>query len=180
MHAALDPSPLDKTGFTVDALTAVDGFPLTELERHIETIHRLNTMSRSECQAWLESAVRPIKDLAHRDAWRLAVLFGSLARGEAGRDADLAVLTRTVPTLFEQGRWQAELETLWAPLPVDLLLLGPDLSPVTRYRVFRDGRCLFESEPGLFERERDRAFFLHADSEWFRRQQREALYGQAR
>jgi hypothetical protein len=63
---------------------------------------------------------------------------------------------------------------------VDLLLIGPDLSPVTRYRIFRDGRCLAEAETGLFERERDRAFFLHAGSEWFRRQQREALHANHR
>lgn len=44
----------------------------------------------------------------------------------------------------------------------------------------RAGHCLFEAEAGLFERERDRAFFLYADSEWFRRQQREMLRGDAR
>jgi predicted nucleotidyltransferase len=137
-------------------------------------------MSRSTIQARLDSTVPQLQELANRNGWRLVVLFGSLGRGEAGRDLDLAVLPRAVPTLLDQGRWQAELESLYAPLPVDLLLLGPDLSPVTRYLVFRDGHRLFELEPGLFEREQDRAFFLHADSEWFRRQQREALYGHTR
>lgn len=126
-----------------------------------------------------ESLRQRSAELARDRGWRLLVLFGSLGRGEQGRDADLAVLPGGWPTLLEQGGWQAELETLWAPLPVDLVLLGPALSPVTRFRVFRDGQCLLESEPGLFERERDRAFFLYADSEWFRRQQREALYARA-
>jgi predicted nucleotidyltransferase len=115
--------------------------------------------------------------LAARHGWRLVVLFGSTADGADGRDIDLAVLPAAIPDLLEHGRWQAELEGLLAPWPVDLLLLGPATSPVTRFEVFRAGRCLVEAEAGLFERERDRAFFLYADSEWFRRQQGEALLG---
>jgi len=48
---------------------------------------------------------------------------------------------------------------------------------VARFEVFRQGRCLFEAEPGLFSREQDRAFFLYADSEPIRRQMREVLHG---
>jgi predicted nucleotidyltransferase len=117
--------------------------------------------------------------LAARHGWRLVVLFGSSARGAAGRDIDLALLPALIPDLLEHGRWQAELEGLLAPRPVDLVLLGAATSPVTRFEVFRAGRCLYEAETGLFERERDRAFFLYADSEWFRRQQREVLRGGA-
>lgn len=141
-------------------------------------------MTQERTRIGLDRIAKGIDDLARGHSWRLAVLFGSLARGEAGRDLDLAVLPVSQPTLLMQGRWQAELDSLLAmveaPVPADLLLLGPDLSPVTRWQVFRSGRCLFEDEPGLFERERDRAFFLYADSEWFRRQQREALHATAR
>ncbi len=115
-----------------------------------------------------------MRPLARDHGWRLVVLFGSAARGEPYRDLDLAVLPGTEPDLWTQGRWQAALEGVFAPTPVDLLLLLPGLSPVARYQVFRDGRCLYEAAPGLWEAERDRAFFLHADSEHFRRQQREA------
>jgi predicted nucleotidyltransferase len=118
--------------------------------------------------------------LARQHGWRLVVLFGSVARAGRGRDLDLAVLPAVLPSLLEQGRWQAELEALAAPTPVDLLLLQPATSPVTRFEVFRAGRCLFEAEPGLFEHERDRAFFLYADSEWLRRRQREVLYASGR
>ena len=126
-----------------------------------------------------DTRVPELRGLAQRLGWRLVVLFGSIARGGEGRDLDLAVLPATLPTLAEQGAWLTELEAMWAPHPVDLLVLSAETSPVIRYRVFRDGRCLAESEPGLFERERDRAFFLYADSEHFRRQQREALYGRS-
>lgn len=116
--------------------------------------------------------------LALRWNWRLVVLFGSSARDKAGRDLDLAVLPGgPTPPLLEQGRWQAALEELLLPQPVDLLLLSAASSPIIRFQVFRTGRCLFEAEPGLFSREQDRAFFLYADSEIFRRQMREALYG---
>jgi predicted nucleotidyltransferase len=119
-----------------------------------------------------------IVQLALRWNWRLVVLFGSAARGKAGRDVDLAVLPGgPMPPLLEQGRWQAALEELFEPQPVDLLVLSAASSPIIRFQVFRSGRCLFESEPGLFSREQDRAFFLYADSEIFRRQMREALYG---
>jgi len=116
--------------------------------------------------------------LARRYRWRLLVLFGSLARQIDGRDIDLAVLPAAMPSLLEQGRWQADLEQVAAPRPVDLLLLSVNTSPITRFEVFRAGSCLFEGEPGLFEVERDRSFFLYADSEWFRRQQRVRIYGQ--
>ncbi|MGF1614746.1 MAG: nucleotidyltransferase domain-containing protein [Gammaproteobacteria bacterium] len=113
--------------------------------------------------------------------WRLVVLFGSASQGthgeEQARDLDLAVLPAAIPSLLEQGRWQAALEGLFAPRPIDLLVLGPASSPVTRFQVFRRGRCLFEASPGLFSQEQDRAFFLYADSETFRRQTREVLYG---
>ncbi len=133
-------------------------------------------------------ASRPVKPglalgdldaLARRYRWRLLVLFGSVARAGDGRDIDLAVLPAAMPSLLEQGRWQADLEQVVAPRPADLLLLSADTSPVTRFEVFRAGRCLFEAEPGLFDAERDRAFFLYADSEWFRRQQRVHLYGRS-
>lgn len=128
-------------------------------------------------QELVESVRAGVAELAWRNGWRLVVLFGSLARGEQARDADLAILPDAPPSLLEQGHWQAEFEHLWSPLPVDLLVMVPERSPVIRYRVFRDGRCLFEREPRLFERERDRAFFLYADSAWLRRQQGEALIG---
>lgn len=128
-------------------------------------------------QGIVETVRLGVVGLARRNGWRLVVLFGSLARAEPARDADLAILPDGPPSLLEQGRWQAELEDLWSPVPVDLLVMTPERSPVILYRVFRDGRCLFEREARLFERERDRAFFLYADSAWFRRQQEEALLG---
>lgn len=105
-----------------------------------------------------------LKNLASHHDWQLLVLFGSVARGEEGRDIDLAVAPREVPDLMTQGRWLRELEDILQPNPVDLLVLQDGTSPLIRFEVFRDGICLYESVPGRFDREQDRAFFLHADA----------------
>jgi hypothetical protein len=62
-------------------------------------------------------------------------------------------------------------------LTVDLLVMVPERSPVIRYRMFRDGRCLFEREPRLFEAERDRAFFSLCGFRMVQHQQEEVLFG---
>lgn len=119
--------------------------------------------------------------LSREQQWRLVVLFGSVARGEPGRDVDLAVLPAQRAQPVRDGRLASGVRRLWAqPLPADLLVLDEATSPVTRFEVFRAGLCLWEAELGLFERERDRAFFLCADSAWFRQQQREAFYDELR
>lgn len=114
--------------------------------------------------------------MARRHGWRLVVLFGSAVAGGPARDLDLAVLPAAMPSLLEQGAWLASLEAQLAPWPIDLLVLRDATPPVLRFEVFRQGLCLYESEPGLFGREQDRAFFLFADSEWIRRQMREVLF----
>ena len=100
-----------------------------------------------------------LAELARSHRWRLVVLFGSTARAGQGHDVDLAVLPSGDVSLMEQGGWQARLEALFAPKPVDLLVLHDALSPLTRFEVFRDGKCLYEAEAGLFGAEQDRTFF---------------------
>jgi predicted nucleotidyltransferase len=122
-----------------------------------------------------ETQKNALADLARRHNWRLAVLFGSAAHGE-GRDVDIAVVPAAMPDLREQAGWQVEVEEIVAPKPLDLLVAGDNLSPVTRFEVFCKGACLYERAPGMFDREFDRAFFLYADSEKFRRALHEQLH----
>lgn len=107
--------------------------------------------------------------MADGHGWELVVLFGSTARAGTGRDVDIAVQPGNHVDLMTQGGWQQALESITAPTPVDLVLITDGLPPLMRFEVFRSGECLFERRPGQFERERDRAFFLYADSEWLRR-----------
>lgn len=116
-----------------------------------------------------------IAQLARRFEWRLVVLFGSAAKGSGGRDMDLAVIPRSTPGLLEESGWLAALEALFVPRRVDLVILNERLSPLIRFEVFCAGVCLFEAQEGLFDREQDRAFFLYADSNGFRRASLEVL-----
>jgi predicted nucleotidyltransferase len=119
--------------------------------------------------ARLRAALEPH---ARTYGWRLVVLFGSVARSGKGRDLDLAVLPAAVPDLMTQGRWSRRLEEA-VGYPVDLLVLHDATSPLVRFQALRDGICLYEAEPRLFEHEQDRAFFLHADAQLFLRHDRE-------
>ncbi|WP_201242030.1 nucleotidyltransferase family protein [Halorhodospira halophila] len=113
----------------------------------------------------LRAALEP---QARTQGWRLVVLFGSVARSGTGRDLDLAVLPVAVPDLMTQGRWSRRLEEA-VGYPVDLLVLHDGISPLVRFHAFRDGICLYEAEPCLFDHEQRRAFFLHADAQLFLR-----------
>lgn len=115
-----------------------------------------------------------IRDLAERYEWHLVVLFGSVAREGTGRDLDLAVLPgvaaerRKGPPLFREARWLRELEDIFHPAAVDLVVLTDGLSPVTRREIFEDGVCLYERRPGLYDEAWSQAFRLYADSAFFR------------
>lgn len=136
----------------------------------------VNEQNQARPASWRETERRhQLETLARSLGWRLVVLFGSSASGQIGRDLDIAVLPKIRPDLMTLGGWQAQLEDWADPQPVDLLLITPDLSPITGFEVFRAGLCLWEAEDGLFDRERDRAFFLYADTAWMRQQQHEAL-----
>ncbi|GEM_PF-1964683 len=114
---------------------------------------------------------------AGRFGWRLVVVFGSAVSGGRPRDLDLAVQPQGDPDLLTIGRWTRVLEDTLELEPVDLVVLGDSVSPVLRFEVFRNGVCVFEAEPGVFDREQDRAFFLYADSAHFRRQLEESGSG---
>jgi predicted nucleotidyltransferase len=82
-------------------------------------------------------------------AVRLAVLFGSTARGEARprSDVDLGVLldpdTPASRREVESELWRA------AEREVDMIFLA-DAPPLLRFEISRDGVLLFEKEDGLW------------------------------
>lgn len=93
---------------------------------------------------------------------RLAVLFGSAARG-TGRpdsDVDIAILPRDAAvSLADEARWQGELEDACGRR-VDLVRLD-QASSFLLGEIARDAVCLYEAEPGAFTRFRAAAW-----SEW--------------
>ncbi len=105
----------------------------------------------------------------------LVVLFGSLAGGmqHPASDLDLAVA-------YEKGRDASplqlihDLESLFLPKAVDLVILTPNTPPLLLHEVFFKGRLLYERTDGLFQRGRLHAWHLYLDTAGLRA--RELLY----
>lgn len=95
---------------------------------------------------------------------QLAVLFGSVARGQARPDSDLDIgIGPSDPDLrlHDELDLQVELERV-AKRPVDLVRL--DRAPVLlRYRVARDGVALLGARTGAWARFAGRAASEHAE-----------------
>lgn len=93
---------------------------------------------------------------------RLAVLFGSHARGEAGAtsDVDVGILPRDPRLALSRELELAAALSRAAGAEVDLVRLDRD-DPLLGREVARDGVCLFAAEPGLFA-----AYRAEATSRW--------------
>lgn len=92
---------------------------------------------------------------------RLAVLFGSTARGKAGprSDVDLGILLEPYSPAL-RFKVEAELGRA-AGKAVDVILLD-DAPPLLRFEITRDGVLLFEREEGLWT-----AFKARAMVDWW-------------
>jgi len=94
----------------------------------------------------MDEALREVLRADPRVAF--ALVFGSVARGEATPHSDLDVaigLTRTANfDANDVGALVAALERA-AQCDVDLVIVNEAPSPIT-YRIFRDGRLIFEAD----------------------------------
>jgi len=120
-------------------------------------------------------AVR-LADWCRRRPLRLAVLFGSRARGDAQptSDVDLAVWVPELPSPQERLAWRHELATL-VEVEAQLVFVTPRLDPVLGLQISREGLELFEIEPGTWIAERVRLWHLFQDSLPFLRAARRQL-----
>lgn len=101
----------------------------------------------------------------------LAYLFGSLGRGQAGHDVDLAILTREVPAFRLRAKIVAALETERVDL-VDLRRAPP----VLRFEILRSGFPLYVADQAAQERFELATLHLYRDTHPLRHRQREYLY----
>ena len=108
--------------------------------------------------------------LFEKEGVLLAYLFGSLGRGQAGHDVDLAILTRDRPAFRLRAAITDRLETERVDL-VDL----QRASPVLRFEILRTGQLLYAADLALSEQFELSTLRLYRDTAWLRRRQREYL-----
>jgi uncharacterized protein len=111
-----------------------------------------------------------------REEIRLLVLFGSRALETAapGSDVDLALQMQRGREA-DKLRLIFDLEGLFAPHRVDLVILTPLTPPLLLHEIFSKGRPLYEDAPGEFGKARLRAWKLYQDTVPLRRLQKRAL-----
>ncbi len=94
-----------------------------------------------------------------------ALLFGSGARGSARLDSDADIAIELVPDAARDvhalGRLSARLESV-AGRRVDLVLLD-EAPPPLAYRIFREGRLLFERDHSALVSRKARALLEYLD-----------------
>lgn len=100
----------------------------------------------------------------------LAYLFGSLGRGQAGHDVDLAILTRETPVF----RLREDIVAVLGTERVDLVDLRR-ASPILRFEILRASRPLYVADQEVQERFELDTLRLYRDTHPLRHRQREYL-----
>jgi hypothetical protein len=111
------------------------------------------------------------------EAVRVLVLFGSRARGKThgNRDWDVGYLGNPITDWDDLALYEKVADALGIPADdLDLVDLQR-CSPLVGYGVAREGRVIFEAEPGLFRQFQSRAWRVYADTESFRNLQEESF-----
>jgi len=103
----------------------------------------------------------------------------SLARRHEVRLAPQATSTLRCkfPLACEPSKLQLihELEMIFTPKMVDLVLLNAETDPLLLHEIFAHGRLLFERSEGLFAKGELRAWHLYLDTAPLRRKEREFI-----
>jgi predicted nucleotidyltransferase len=124
----------------------------------------------------LARITQAVRDWSQERPVQLCVLFGSQAsaRVHAHSDVDLALWTSAPLPSATRLRWICELETALAQ-DVSLVLVSADLDPVLGFEIVRQGRLIFEAQPGLWMERRAQLWHAYNDSLPFRRAARQRL-----
>lgn len=106
----------------------------------------------------------------------LFILFGSHARGAFHLLSDVDIALQFPPNR-QPSKLQLihELEMIWMPKTVDLVILTPETDPLLLNEIFTRGKLLHEKSEGLFERAKLRAWHLYLDTAALRQKEREYL-----
>jgi predicted nucleotidyltransferase len=124
----------------------------------------------AELPPHIGAAVERLDPLFAREGVRLAYLFGSLARGEAAHDVDLALLVQGQPAYRLREPIADHLHTERLDL-VDLALAPP----VLRFEIVSTGRLLYAADDREVERFEMETLRLYRDTHHLRQRQRQML-----
>jgi predicted nucleotidyltransferase len=101
---------------------------------------------------------------------KLAYLFGSLSRGGAANDVDLAVWSSALPAY----RLREPVVNCLGTERLDLVDLQR-ASPVLRFEILRTGHPLYVADEAFQNRYEMQTIYLYRDTDYLRRRQREHL-----
>ena len=118
----------------------------------------------------IEAALERLIPLFENEGVLLAYLFGSLSRGEAGQDVDLAVLTYDTPAF----RLREAIADCLATERLDLVDLRR-ASPVLRFEILRTGRPIYAADEETQAQFELATLHLYRDTHPLRRRQSEIL-----
>ncbi len=106
----------------------------------------------------------------------LLVVFGSQAFGKIHPSSDIDVAVK-----FRHGKEISKLkliyrlDDLFHGKNIDLVILRTETDPLLLFEIFFNGKFIYEEYPGLFDKERLRAWKLYIDTEKLRLMQKEYL-----
>jgi len=122
---------------------------------------------------------RLIESLCRRYGIELLILFGSEASGtgHTGSDTDIAVKPDIDKQISKLNLIQ-DLETIFQDQQIDLTVITPNTDPLLLFEIFFNGRPFYENVPGIFEKNRLKAWHLYLDTMPLRKL--EKLYNEVR
>ncbi len=104
------------------------------------------------------------------------VLFGSSVSGKTRRTSDTDIAVKLEQnTEVSKLELIYELSELFRGKEIDLVVLTADTAPLLLYEIFSNGRLLYEKYPGIFDKERLKAWKRYIDTQKIRTLQKNYL-----
>jgi predicted nucleotidyltransferase len=106
----------------------------------------------------------------------LMIVFGSQAKKSTRADSDFDLAVKLPrECAIDKLYLIYKLGELFNTDVLDLVILTSDMDAVLLREIFMEGKLLYESVPGLFEKEKLRAWKIYLDTEKLRSYQKEYL-----
>jgi len=127
-------------------------------------------------QKSLEAIITAVRGWCEARPVKLCAIFGSQATGKThpGSDVDIALWPLEDPEPLTRLRWAGELSRL-LDAEVSLVMVTWRLDPVLGWEIAREGKLVYEREPGLWMHHRAQLWHAYNDALPFRRHLRKVI-----